>query len=236
MKQLKKCDNDKTITYKLKFIDSFRFMRASLSSLVDNFSEIAKIDCIKCKEKKIKSECDFTEFKNNKLHYKCKECKKTWLKPITGLIDGLIKKFPSVYKFCNGDLNKFVLLLRKGVYPNEYMDSWQRFNETSLPDKKAFYSKLNEEGISNIDYAHSRKVWEVFEIKNQREYHDLYVKSNTLLLADIFENFRGKCIEIYKLDPTHFVSVPELAWQACLKRTGVKLELITGYDMLMMEQ
>ena len=116
------------------------------------------------------------------------------------------------------------------------MDSWQRFNEPSLPDKKAFYSKLNVEGISNIDYEHSRKVWEVFEIKNQREYHDLYVKSNTLLLADIFENFRGKCIEIYKLDPTHFVSVPELAWQACLKRTGVKLELITGYDMLMMEQ
>ena len=116
------------------------------------------------------------------------------------------------------------------------MDSWERFNETSLPDKKAFYSKLNEEGISNIDHAHSRKVWEVFEIKNQREYHDLYVKSDTLLPADIFENFRGKRIEICKLDPTHFVSVPGLAWRACLKKTGVKLEFLTDYDMLMMEQ
>ena len=103
------------------------------------------------------------------------------------------------------------------------MDSWERFNET-LPDKKAFHSKLNKEGISNIDYAHGQKVWKVFEIKNFGEYHDLYVQCNTLLLADVFENFRDKYTEIYGLDPAHFVSAPGLAWQVSLKTTGVKLE------------
>ena len=70
--------------------------------------------------------------------YKCKKCQKIWLKPINGLINGLIKKFPSVCQFCNGDIHRFVLLLKKGVYPDEYMDSWERFDETSLPDKKSF--------------------------------------------------------------------------------------------------
>ena len=110
-----------------------------------------------------------------------------------------------------GDLNKLVLLLRKGVYPYEYMDSWERFDETSLPDEKAFYSKINYEGIADKEYAHAQKVWEVFGIKNLGEYHDLYVLSDTLLLADVFENFRDKCIEIYDLDPAHFLSAPGLA-------------------------
>ena len=85
------------------------------------------------------------------------------------------------------------------------MDTWER---------------LSEEGISNIDYVHSQKVWEVFEMKNLGEYHDLNVQSHNLLLADVFENFRNKCIEIYELDPAHFLSAPGLAWQACLKKQG----------------
>ena len=100
-------------------------------------------------------------------------------------------KFPSIYQFCNGNLNKFVLLLRKSVYPYEYMDSWEKFDETTLPAKKAFYSKLNLENISDEHYLHAQKVWEVFEIRNLGEYHDLYVKSDTLLIADVFENFRN---------------------------------------------
>ena len=139
-----------------------------------------------------------------------------------------------MYQFCNGKLNKFVLLLRKGVYPYEYMDSWERFDETSLPDKEAFYSELNLEDITDKDYEHAQKVWKVFGIKNLGEYHDLYVQSDTLLLADVFENFRNKCLEIYELDPIYFASPPGLAWQICLKKTGVKLELITDYDMLLM--
>ena len=136
-------------------------MQSKLSDLVDNLSEINNKDCKTCMERKnIKSECDFIGFKNNRLNYRCKECKETCTKSINELIE----KFPRMYQFCNGDLNKFVLLLRKGVYPYEYMDSWERFNET-LPDKKAFYSKLNLEDITDKDYEHAQKVWEVFEIK-----------------------------------------------------------------------
>ena len=114
------------------------------------------------------------------------------------------------------------------------MDNWEKFDETTLPPKEAFYSNLNLEDISDEDYAHTQKVWDVFEIKNRGEYHDLYLQRDTLLLADVFENFRNMCLEIYELDPTYFVSAPGLAWQACLKKTGVKSELLTDYDILLM--
>ena len=109
----------------------------------------------------------------------------------------LIEKFFNTYQLCNKDLNKFTLLLRKGVYPYEYMDSWKIFKEESLPDKEWFYSELNNEHITDEDYAHAQKVWSTFNIKHLGEYHDLYVQSDTTLLADIFENFIDKCIEIY---------------------------------------
>ena len=205
----KECDDGKTIVYKLRFIVSFRFMSTSLSELVDNMS--GNLNSIECKS------CTETN--------RCEQCKK--------LIEGLIKKFPSIHQFCNGNLNKFVLLLRKGVYPYEDMDSWEKFDETTLPPKEAFYSNLNLEDISDEDYAHAQKVWDVFEINNLGEYHDLYVQSDTLLLADVFENFRNMCLDIYGLDPVYFVSVPELAWQACLKKREVKLELLTDYDTLL---
>ena len=148
--------------------------------------------------------------------------------------DELIKKFPNKYQLCNKDLNKFELLLRKGVYPYEYMDSWKRFKEESLPDKESFYSELNKEGITDEDYAHAQKVSDALNIKNLGEYHDLYAQSDTALLVDVFESFRDKCIEIYELDPVHFLSAPGLAWQACFKKTEVKLELLTDNDMLLM--
>ena len=137
------------------------------------------------------------------------------------------------YSFCNNDLNKFILLLRKGVYPYEYMDSWERFNETSLPSKKEFYSNLNMEDIDNIDCRHGNNVFKSFKLENLGDYHDLYVKRDTLL-ADGFENFRDMCLKEYELDPAHFVSLPGLAWQACLKKTNIELELLTDYDMLLM--
>ena len=189
-------------------------MQSKLSDLVNNISEMNNKDCKTCiKRKNIKSECDFIGFKNNRLNYRCKECKGISTKSINELIE----KFPRMYQFCNGDLNKFVLLLRKGVYPYEYMDSWERFNETSLPPKKSFYSELNLEDISDKDYLHAQKVFEEF-CTDIGDYHDLYVQCDTLLLADVFEKFRDKCIEIYGLDPSHFLSAPGLAWQACLKR------------------
>ena len=100
--------------------------------------------------------------------------------------------------------------------------------------KKLFYIELIKECITDENYAHAQKVWKVFEIKTLGEYHDLYVQCNALLLADVFENFRDKCIEIYKLDPVNFLSAPGLAWQASLKKTEVKLELLTDNDMLLM--
>ena len=122
------------------------------------------------------------------------------------------------------------MLLRKCVYPYEYVDSCEKFDETVLPPKKAFCSNLNLENISDKDYVHAQKVWDVFKIKSLGEYHDFYVQSDTLLLADIYENFRNMCFEKYQLDPVYFVSGTGLAWQACLKKTGVKLELLT--DMI----
>ena len=99
--------------------------------------------------------------------------------------------------------------------------------------KKLFCSELYLEDITNKDYTHAQKIFEELKFKNLGEYHDLYVQRDTLLLADVFENFRNKCIEIYKLDPAHFLSVPGLAQQACLKKTGEELELLTDIDMLL---
>ena len=126
------------------------------------------------------------------------------------------------------------MLLRKGVYPYEYMDNWERFSETSLPNKESFYSNLNMENIEGIDYRHGNNVFKRFKLKTLGEYHDLYVQGDTLLLADVFENFRNTCLKVNELDPAHFLSLLGLAWQACLKKTNVKLELLTEYDMLLM--
>ena len=114
------------------------------------------------------------------------------------------------------------------------MDSWEIFAEISLPDKKFFYSELNLEDVTDKDYTHAKKVFEEFQLKNLGDYHDLFVQTDTLLLAGVFENFRNKCIEIYELDPVHFFSAPGKAWQACLKKTWAKLELLNNIDMLLM--
>ena len=103
-----------------------------------------------------------------------------------------------------------------------------------LPSKESFYSSLTSENITEVDYTHANNAFKKFNINNLDEYHDLYVRSDTLLLADIFVNFRQSCLENYELDPAHFVSLPGLAWQACLKKTNVELELLTDYDMLLM--
>ena len=120
-------------------------MSSELSDLINNLSDIYSEKCRGCKErKKIKPVYNLTGLKNNKLHYKCNECKKRWWTPISRFL----KKFSNTYKFCNNDISKFIFLIRKGVYSYEYMDSWERFDETSLSDKKAFYSKLYLEDIN----------------------------------------------------------------------------------------
>ncbi|CAH3194816.1 unnamed protein product, partial [Porites evermanni] len=126
------------------------------------------------------------------------------------------------------------LLTRKGVYPYDYVSSLDKLSETQLPPKEEFYSQLNDEDISDEDYQHAIKVWNTFGCKTMRDYHNLYLKSDVLLLADVFENFRKTCLKHYKLDPAHYYTSPGLAWDACLKETGQQLELIHDYDMLMM--
>ena len=215
------------ISYKIKFIDSFRFMATSLSKLVDNLTDNIHNDkCVKCK-----SNLCFVNAANKILTFECIDCGKEYKK---GLNKKLIERFSNVYEFCDYNINKFMVLLRKGVYPYEYMDEWGKFNENKLPCKESFYSNLTMEDISDTDYKHANNVFEKFNLNNLGDYHDLYVRSDTLLLADVFENFRNACLNNYELDPTHLVSLPGLAWQACLKKTNVELELITDYDMLLM--
>ena len=114
------------------------------------------------------------------------------------------------------------------------MYSWGRFNETSLPGKEAFYSNLNMEDISDVDYRHVKRVFKNLSSKNLGYYHDLHVQSDTILFSDVFENFRNMCIKVYELDSAHFLSAPGLAWEGCLKKTEVKLELLTDVDILLM--
>ena len=130
--------------------------------------------------------------------------------------------------------DKFNLLARKGVYPYEYMDSLEKLKETKLPPKEAFYSRLNDGGISDEDYAHAQKVWRTFKMEYFKDYHELYNKVDVLLLADVFKNFRNICLENYELDPAHYYTAPGLAWDAALKVTDVNLELLSDIDMLLM--
>ena len=135
--------------------------------------------CTNCK-----SCLDYMKTKDEQLIFRCFERKNNYKKDFN---KELIRRFANIHEFCNEDINKFVLLLRKGVYPYEYMDIWEIFNETSFPDKEAFYGNLHMEDITDVGTTK-------------------YVQSNTLLLADVFENFRNMFIEIYKLDPARFLS------------------------------
>ena len=149
-------------------------------------------------------------------------------------LDNLTKNLPDdAFIFTQQEFTdeEFNLMKQKGTYPYDYMDSFQKFNDTQLPIKKDFFSILYNEHISHEQYNHAQTVWNTFKLKTMGDYHDLYLKSDTLLLADIFENFRKTCLQYYKLDPCHYFSSPGLSWDAMLKMTKVKLELITDIDM-----
>ena len=158
-------------------------------------------------------------------------------------------KYTSKFWKCD---EKFRLMIRKGVYPYEYIAGWKKFEEISLPQKDAFYSRLNTKGISDQDYEHAQQVWDTMEKKTLGCYHDTYLKTDVLLLTDVFETFRNTCLKNYKLDPAHFYTAPGLAWQALLKTAAehcehekkrkecrvcpdeFRLELLTDRDMLLM--
>ena len=143
-------------------------------------------------------------------------------------------QFKNIRSYYSG--KQLDLLLRKGVYPYDWVDSIDKFSETQLPPQESFYSKLNDEGISDKDYLHAKEVWDEFNCKTFRDYRNIYNMSDVLILADVFENFRDVCNENYNLDPAHYLTAPGLAWDAALKMTKIELELLSDYDMLLMIQ
>ena len=149
-------------------------------------------------------------------------------------LDNLIKNLPDeAFKYTEQEFKKeqFNLMKQKGIYPYDHMDSFDRFNETKLPVQQDFYSILNNKHISDEQYKHAQNVWDTFNLKTMGDYHDLYLKSDILLLADVFENFRKTCLQYYKLDPCHYFTSPGLSWDAMLKMTDIKLELMVDIDM-----
>ena len=202
-----------------------------------------KIDCIPCNEEKYISftkEIIVDKFINEEkkeVEVKRKIRFIDSFKFMATSLDSLVKNLPkesfkNITEFYEGDELK--LLLRKGVFPYDWFDSFNRLSSTSLPPKESFHSILNDSGITEEDYMHAQKVWETFRMKTMRDYHDLYLKSDVLLLSDVFENFRDVCLDNYRLDPIFYYTAPGLAWDACLKITKIELELLHDYEMLMM--
>lgn len=167
------------VFYKLRFIDSLRFMNSSLVKLASYLEDD-----------------------------QCKE----------------VRKY-----FCD---EKFNLIRQKGIFPYNYVTSFESLESPNLPRKEEFYDQLTDSSVSEEDYARAMRVWELFECQTLGQYSDVYVQSDVLLLADVFENFRDICMENYKLDPAHFYTSPGLSWEAMLRMTGVTLELLTDVDML----
>ena len=144
-------------------------------------------------------------------------CERCRTKKTNDLDEEVLKKnFNHTSRFWECD-EQFRLMIRKGVYPCEYMDGWKKVEDTSLPSKDAFYSRLSMKGISDQDHEHAQQVWNIMEEKTLGCYHDTYLKTDVLLLVDVFEAFRNTCLGHCKLDPAHFYTAPGLAWQALLK-------------------
>ena len=143
-----------------------------------------------------------------------------------------LKSFPDLQWYFEGA--QLELVKRKGVYPYDYMDCVEKLGETHLPPIECWYSKLNDKGISKEEYAHAQLVWDTFQMKTMKDYHDLYLMTDVLLLSCVFEEFRNICLKHYELDPTWYYTTPALAWDACLKESKVNLELLVNQDMLLM--
>ena len=149
-------------------------------------------------------------------------------------LDKLVSNLPKdTFKYTSEEFTgkQLSLMSQKGVYPYDFMKGFEKFNQMELPTKDQFYSILNNQYIMNNEYNHAKEVWKVFDITTMGEYHDLYLKSDALLLADVFENFRKTCLQYYKLDSCHYFTSLGLSWDTMLKMTNIKLELMTDVDM-----
>ena len=226
-KNMHKDGTEKSMIIQPRFVDSFKFLSSSLETLTNNLVGTSKNRCDSCNEIRELTHIDEDYF----THGKCKDCHVDYGK--RKLNKELI--FKNFLNLRLGHMDKqFRLLLSKGVYLYEYMTSWEKFDKTNLPPKEAFYSNLNESGINDHEYSRAHRVWKEFSICNLGEYQDLYLKTDVLLLCNMSESFRNKCLFTYQLDLAHFYTSPGLAWQVALKKMGVKLELITNREMLLM--
>ena len=201
------------------------------------------IDCIPNNEEKyitFSKTIKVGHYTNKKGEIKDKTFKivfKDSLKFMSSSLGALVSNLP---KDAFKNLNKYYtseqieVIKRKGFYPYEYMTTEEKFNDTKLPPREVFYSKLTGRGITKENYKHAWNVWDTFKMKTFKEYHELYNVTDVLLLADVFENFRDLCLKIYGLDPVYYFTAPGLAWDACLKMTGIGLELLSDPNMLLM--
>jgi len=147
------------------------------------------------------------------------------------------KMFPNLLnQFKDISDEQYNYIIQKGIYPYSFMDSFDKFNLNKLPPKSAFYNDLREEEIKDSEYERANTVWNLFNCKNMGDYHDLYLKTDVCILADVFENWRNICLKFYGLDPAYYFTSPSLSWDALLKMTDRKIEVFNNeqYDMLLM--
>ena len=212
----------------LTFIDSFQFMSSSIDKLVENVTKCGKCETCKpdsCICRSVSGRGRVIQHQTSYPCLECKNCKKVGKSCVNPVYNNL--KYTS--EEFKGD--KLHLMSKKGVYPYDNMDSFEKFDQTELPAKEHFYSILNDQDITDDECDHAEKVWKTFKLKSMGEYHDLYLGSDVLLLSDVFENFRKTCLQHYSLDPCHYFTSPGLSWDAMLKMTNIKLELTTDIDM-----
>ena len=236
--KLRRQDNISVFFHNLSGYDSHLFIKK-----LGTPEEKENIDCIPNNEEKYISFSKTIvagQYENKKGEIKDKTFKiifKDSLKFMSSSLGALVNNLPkdgfkNILRYFSKEQAE--ILKQKGFYPYEYMDKVERFNDTTPPPRKAFYSKLSGSGITKTDYKHVWNVWKTFNMKNFKDYHELYNITDVLLLADVFENFRDLCLKIYKLDPVYYFTAPGLAWDACLKMTDIQLELLSDVNMLLM--
>ena len=215
-------ENVVTISYKIKLIDSARFTTSLLTNFVDNLAE--EIYEIKCKD----FDCilEYESVNDNLIKHKILSYNKDNLNKLD---EKLEKRFKNTLRFSDYDINKFILLLRKGVYPYDHLDEWEKFNKTLLPEKEQFYCNLNKEDIADADYMHAKRVCKDFEIKKLGEYHDLYLQSDTLLLADVFENFSKNMFKNLQFGPCKISFSSWISMASRFKKDWSKIRIINWY-------
>ena len=183
-------------------IDSLNFLPSSLQSLVDNLKKKSIVKAI--------DDDDITDMNASTFQHTTKFFK---------------QKFPEL------DSSALSLLLQKGIYPYNYITSLEKLSETALPKKDAFFNTLSQEHITDEEYARAQEIWKTFKCKTLGDYHDIYLMSDTCLLADVFENFRSESMRNYGLDPVFFISSPGLSWAAALLHTKQILEIVKDVDI-----